>query len=492
MERLRAGLAPWVRRDWLPEALIVLLGIALRVLVWARFDPRWGYDAASHLHNVAWYRDHATLPSLYVNREAYMPPLFYVLEALVLRALGHGQSDLLAFYAGTDLNPGLRALQWLPLVAGAVRLGLSAILLRRLLPDRTWARGLGLALLALLPAAVQLDVTVFPETLNTLFAVATMLAMVTLVAHPDPPLAVPVALGASLGLALLSKQSAMVLLAAAIGTAILDVAARPARARLDRARPWLVAGVLVAAISGWFYLGNVLRHGTPTPHPFELPGSSDHEQYVATGAAHTPYWLRRSPGYYLGWDDRIFALPYYPVASRNHPRFWPVLMASTFVDHYNFGFGRDPDGGRLPADRDVNGWPVRASVIAASRWSMAGGCLIALTCVVGLVLALPWLWRRRDVARLGVLAVPLLTVLAQLHFATKYPVDTEGMVKGVYCQLAAVPMAALFGIGVTEAWRRRWSRPLVVLDVLALLAVLFYVATCVAAAWGVRAVVAWS
>ena len=37
---------------YLPEATILAVGVLLRVLVFLRFDPRWGYDAESHVANI--------------------------------------------------------------------------------------------------------------------------------------------------------------------------------------------------------------------------------------------------------------------------------------------------------------------------------------------------------------------------------------------------------------------------------------------------------
>jgi drug/metabolite transporter (DMT)-like permease len=67
--------------------------------------------------------------------------------------------------------------------------------------------------------------------------------------------------------------------------------------------------------------------------------------------------------------------------------------------------------------------------------------------------------------------MPLAALLAQLHFATKYPNDNLGPIKGAYMQFVAPVMCALFGLGVGWMWRRRarWRWRLAALAALAAL-----------------------
>jgi peptidoglycan/LPS O-acetylase OafA/YrhL len=69
------------------------------------------------------------------------------------------------------------------------------------------------------------------------------------------------------------------------------------------------------------------------------------------------------------------------------------------------------------------------------------------------------LWRRRDDGeadpRFALLLAPLGALIGQLHFATKYPDDNFGPIKGGYLQFSAPELCALFGVGVAWMWRRR-------------------------------------
>jgi hypothetical protein len=112
-----------------------------------------------------------------------------------------------------------------------------------------------------------------------------------------------------------------------------------------------------------------------------------------------------------------------------------------------------------------------------SRISVVAGSLLALVLAVTTVLAGRWLWRLRD-PRLALVLLPVLGVLGQMHFATRYPADTDGPIKGTYVQFAMLPAFALVGLAFETLARdpARWKRRLGGLIALAVLAVALYTA----------------
>jgi hypothetical protein len=481
-------------RRWLPEVALVLLAIALRLLLVERFDPRWGYDAESHIRNIDWYRTHAELPALSENRTAYHPPLFYLAQSAVLKLAGADPTPLQEQLPTRDLTRDLALLQLLPLLAGVLRCLLVGLALALLLRDRP-ARLIALLVAAVLPVSVHLDAMVSNESLNVLFGCAATVLLVH-AARPGPRRgAFALALGAVLGLGLLTKFSSLMVAAAVGAAALLDVIGFDSTpsppGRIRRLAWWGVTFSLMFAMAGSLYLRNLKLTGELTPSPLEHVAGWDRDQYRATGAQDRPYWKRRSFDYFVGWNPAILTFPFFPTASGDSPRFWPVLLASTFVDHYNYGLARDPDAGRLDDSVMVNGWPLRPAAIAAARVSLLAGCLLGLTTLVAWPFAARSLWRSRDLGRLAALLVPLFVLLGQLHFAVKFPVDREGVVKGAYLQLGAGPLCALLGCAVSWLWRRRWGRPLALLNLAAVLAVAAYLVLCLLLARGVRWLVFW-
>ena len=167
--------------------------------------------------------------------------------------------------------------------------------------------------------------------------------------------------------------------------------------------------------------------------------------------------------------------PYAPVGLRPVAQFWTPLVASTFVDYYNFAYAPYPDPSAPHQVANANGRPLRDDVLAVSRASMIAGTLVAATTLAAWCVALAGVCRRREWGRLALLLVPLFALVGQLHFSVKYPVDSEGMIKATYLQFAAAPLFALFGLAVAWLWSRPpWGRALAGVEIAAVAAIGVY------------------
>ena len=127
-------------------------------------------------------------------------------------------------------------------------------------------------------------------------------------------------------------------------------------------------------------------------------------------------------------------MPFWASATRPYARFWPILVATTFSDYYNFAFVPRPKA-NAPAVR-INGKPMLTSAILPARGSVIGGTAVALLAVVAWLVSARTLWRREDYARLLLLLAALLAMVGQLHFAVRFPNDNSGPIKGAYLQFA--------------------------------------------------------
>src|SRR4029453_13479024 len=109
-------------------------------------------------------------------------------------------------------------------------------------------------------------------------------------------------------LAVLTKLTALVLIASVAVAVALEIARAPswARALRVRLRPLLVGAVLLAAMTGWTFARNVRLTGHLTPTSFE--GS----QAIAQAEfERIPYFKRRPLGFYLGWNVGIYLRPFF-------------------------------------------------------------------------------------------------------------------------------------------------------------------------------------
>lgn len=429
----------------MPELCALAVGVLLRLSMALLYDARIGFDFNAHWPHIQYIATRHVLPPLEFNATAPHPPLYHLIAAVVV---------------GRGLDAG--ALGWISALWGMLRLVLIWVGLERWLPESRLARRIALALAAVLPAAAHLDGMITNETLVMLLSAAVFVVAPSAIAGARTGRVGPMlALGLLLALALMSKVSAFVLLvsvAAAVGLEI--VRTRPlsawGRALRARALPVAAGALVLAAVAGPWFVRNFVLYGKAAPSAYEGALKKNQAPYEAM-----PYLERRPLGFYLGWTPGIFVHALYPTGIKPNARFFPVLLASTFNDYYAFSYS---GGGRYVAGRTDR--TVSATAVTLGCLSAGGGTAIALVTVIAWFAAVRVLWRRREDGepdpRFALLLAPLGALIGQIHFATKYPNDNFGPVKGAYLQFVAPILCALFGVGVSWMWRRarwRWRVP---------------------------------
>jgi hypothetical protein len=448
-ERLRS----WATAH-LPELAILLLGALLRLSMASSYDTRLAFDIDNHWGYVEYLATHHALPDLNFSTESYHPPLYYTLCALL-----------------TGLGFDLGGLGWLSAVFAIVRLAVVWAGLERWLPESRLARVTALTAAAIVPAGLHLDGMVTNETLLTLLsAVALLWAPAGIRGIREGRVAPAIRLAAVLGLAVMTKVSATVVVMAVLLVLALDLARagrRGWRATLRRqARPLAAGAAVLLGLTGWFFVRNQIRYGQPSPTGYDGAAKGVQAAYEVT-----PYLDRRTLGFFVGFDKRVFSTPSRPLKDELHPRFFSVMLASTFADYYGYSFVR-PGPGPQVAARNGRRAPALAQTLGG--WSVLGGAILAAVAVAAALGAGRKLWRAPADPRLVLLLVPILALIGQIHFATKYPNDGFGPIKGTYLQFAAPVICGLYGVGVAWMWRRRWARPGAVLALLALGSVSLY------------------
>jgi hypothetical protein len=434
-------------RDWLPELLALLLGVVVRVTMVTRYHPATGFDFDSHWKYVAWFRSHSDLPDILYSRETHQSPLYYFIAGRLLRA-----------------GASLRIIAVLSVLLGTLRLAVFAVGLRLLLPKWKWPRLIGLVLAAFVPASVHIDGMVNCEVLlGFLSAVLMLLAAITLRREGRSRLGWAFALGVVAGLDLLSKISSLALIAAIGTTAILELLVNTTggwRARTGRFAPFLLALVVAGATSASYLAHNQRLYGKPIVSSYDgRDGITARSQFE-----HIPLWKRRPIAYLMCWTLDIYASPTWPSGYQPRPCLFPVLVATTFADYYNYHFApvRRGDELRAHARPSPTAW-------ALSRASVAAGTMVAAISVVGWFVLLIGAWRNRAFDSIALILCPFFAVLGQIWYAWAYPADWEGPVKGTLLQYSMLPICAIFGIVICWCWRRgRAWRLITVVGLLAL------------------------
>jgi hypothetical protein len=288
------------------------------------------------------------------------------------------------------------------------------------------------------------------EALGMLFAAIGLLLIPSAIAGARSGRVAPmVRLAVVLGLALLTKLTALMLVASVVAAIALEIVRAPSwtRALKVRLRPILFATLTLAVMTSWYFARNVELTGRLAPTAFEGSQKINQAEFEKI-----PYFDRRPPAFYVGWNAAIYIHPFFPTGLKPKPRFWPVLIASTFNDYYVFGYSADDQ------NRNHQRW-VSAPAVTLGCMSIMAGTVIALITVIAWFGAVRALWRRRGGdgepdPRLALLIAPLLAVLGLIHFVTKYPNDNFGPIKGTYLQFVAPVLCALFGVGVAWMWQR--------------------------------------
>jgi hypothetical protein len=399
-----------------PKMMLVLLAAVWALLFLHNFPsvpPAAGFDGPQHLDYVRYIQDHQRLPNAREGWEMFQPPLYYVICAKLLD-LGQWK----AFEPS-----GMKVLRFLSLAIGAVDLALIFIGLRLIFPG-AWKKALaGLVLAAFLPAQICLLHYTTNETLSALFVTAALCLGLHLLRARQPWWGWYGVLGIALGLALLSKASAVLAVPALLGVLAVKLMLRRERAL----RVWLgaiVAPLLICLlIGGWHYLKLWREYGNP------LVGGWD-PKLVA------PWWQAKgfqTPGYYFSFGDALTR----PFFSGMHS-FWDAFYTTLWGD------------GLLGGKIDVWGRP---------PWNydlMAVGYVLALVptalVLTGLVQALARCFRAANLIWLSLIGLGWLFAFAILGMSLRVP--SYAHTKAFFGLPVLLPFCALGALGF-EFWAGR-------------------------------------
>src|SRR5260221_3761450 len=213
----------------------------------------YGFDLIDHLEYVQYVARRGHLPLANEGWEMYQAPLYYVLTALLQRGL-----DLLV---GVPIEKWLRLI---PLVCGALQVELAYRTMRYAYSEREDFQCVGIWIAGLLPANLYISQVVGNEPLGAATAAIVALLCVRTLCRPSPvrPMRDAAWIGLALGIALLSKMTAVVWIplvgAAIVGSAL----ANGQKLRIAAARSG-IAWTIAAMVSGWYYVRNWIELGKP-------------------------------------------------------------------------------------------------------------------------------------------------------------------------------------------------------------------------------------
>ncbi|HXK21932.1 MAG TPA: hypothetical protein VMS55_04550 [Myxococcota bacterium] len=290
------------------------IAVAIGVRLWnALAGPLgWGYDAWGHAAYVLYLDFYRALPHADQGWSYFHPPLHYLLSWPFAWA---GSGEVL--------------LRGMVLVASAASLGcawLAAQVQRALTPERPELTWLAFGAVAFVPAQWTASAMPGNEPTAALFV---SLAIAHFAQREDATPARDLVTGALLGLALLSKYSAWVAVAAVgaslASEALLAAAPRASAWRLAARRAvWI--GVALLVVAGPFYARNAVEQGRLVPTSRDDPFVRAAESGQPPGVRHLVDYVRIPP--------RLFS-DANPLAPHMLGSVWGSLYANTWFDTHH-------------------------------------------------------------------------------------------------------------------------------------------------------------
>lgn len=266
-----------------------------------------GYDAKFHIEYIHWIVERHALPLASDGFSMYHPPLFYSLAAALLGAFSPA--------AGSPAEQAL--LKLIPFLCGLGMVFISYGVMRRAFPDDPRATCFAVLFAGTIPVNLYMSAYVSNEPLFALLTGAALLVATPLLLHPEKPPARLAALAAVLGLALMTKYTALITVPVFvffIGFELFTAEGATLR-RAGTATAALLSAAL--AIGGWVYLRNWIHFGDPLIWNLDVAGG-------------IPWWQPpgfRTIDYYLGFGESLR----HPWFALFHS-FWDAFYSSTWGD----------------------------------------------------------------------------------------------------------------------------------------------------------------
>lgn len=415
-ERLRQA---WQRGlPWLVLAVTAGAWLVLFTNNLPRLPRIYGFDAEGHEQYIRLVQAEGRLPLANEGWQMYQPPLYYALSAALLELCGLTVAE----DAAVPLLRGFNGL------VGWLHVAAVVWLLHLLFPKEPWKAAVGGLVVAALPAHLLLSHYVTNEPLAAL-GVTVALALALKAGRASRPAGPAAGAGVALGLALLTKFSA--LLAVPIVLGLLwhgegHGAKRVHLGRGDRAArlsPALLAALVAGLICAWHYLRVWKHFGRP------LVGNWDLEAW-------TQWW--QDPGYRTARDYLRFGSVFVQPWFSGFRGFWDGLYATLWGD------------GLASSAAWMAFRPPWNEVWMAATWWLSAvwtGCLLVGAGV------LTWRWvRRGDEA--GWVGAGLLALFLCGLFYMSVRVPSYAQIKAFY----ALPALAGLAVAVVAGWERLAGR----------------------------------
>lgn len=351
--------------------LLFLGGIALRLALFWVNAPSNAFD--DHFEPIFLIAQHWALPGKLDCWECYQPPVFYVLSAVVAKALG---------VAGLSNDQVMGALQFLNCLYGILTLWIVHLILGRLrLSD--FSRVIAFGTVCFLPRHIYMGALHANDTLSYL-TVAICLYLLLVVVQGKRGVIHLAALSAAICAAVFTKYTALAVMpVVAAGFALLMLPGQ-AVPRIETLKKALVVLLVPTLLLAGYLLENKRQYGAALPFNtaiFDPAAAQPRDPGGVSFLSFKPWQFIEKPILWPGQLGSFWTLMHSSAWFDSEPKFLPFLEAEEEAWWLAYN---DWLAGRAPAP------PEYTEGIRSIRWS--GSLLVALG-LLPLTLALVGLWQ---------------------------------------------------------------------------------------------------
>ena len=280
---------PWLQQLASPKGLVLLIALSWIVLLannLPQLPELLGFDRDGHLQYIDYILQKHALPLANEGWQMYQPPLYYLLSALAVVPFSESASS-----SGAVL--GLRVLSS---IIGLAHLAIIFLCLRLLFPNQRSRQAIGLLIAGFMAANIYLSHHITNEGLSALLVTASLYFCLRLLKSETQSTRLTLAAGISLGLALLTKFSAIVALPFVLAAVAWPQTGAPLTGPALRSSLPRVALVLLGTVltCGWhfarvgYHFGNPLIGNWDPKLPFawwQEPGYRTAQWYCNFGSS---------------------------------------------------------------------------------------------------------------------------------------------------------------------------------------------------------------
>ncbi len=309
MEEIKKFISTASRVRWLLFALWAIL--AINNILKLTLDI--GMDIQQHYEYIEYVANTGRIPLATEGWQMFQSPLYYVLSALLWKF------PLSRWF---DMTTAMMMLRIIPLLCGLLQVELAYRAARYVFPGRQDLQIWGTIIGGLLPMNLYISQVVGNEPLSGLFSAAAIVVGFHLLTSEREVILDRrfILLGAALGLALLTKVTAVLLIPLAVILVIYVLHERKQPLRYIILRVSLVSGIIFV-ISGWYFIRNWIELGRP----------------FVFGSDNIAWW--QDPGYRTVSDFLAFGRSLSAPIYSSVQGFWDSLYSTFWLDGGLSGIG---------------------------------------------------------------------------------------------------------------------------------------------------------